>query len=470
MTEFRWKECPENLPQNNKYSIDESNPRIVTKINEEMEYVTVVGEAPLPLNTTSSWIITMLSLDPQKLNDPLVGVAPADIDQKANGVQHECGWYLNCCRLELISGPPHNYWGKKYGPWKGYFEKYVQTKVSVGVVVDTTKGEVSFLLNGVDLGVAYEGIPLDKPLVPCVLLGNKDDSIELELSEVRMSEVNCEISAPFDIKAKSETWDSITLTWEEVKDAQFYQVEVGGNKFLSSTANTKVVRHGLNPTTSYSFRVRTVGKNEVSAWSDPVEVTTEKVPAGEWEWKKCPYDVDDYREYSVDDENPRIASKSGDLNNSVIIGNMPLPPNQVSSWGVKLLVIAVAWSHTYIGVAPFDVDQDLDQIQGTCGWYFDCRSSELYSGPPHNYSCKKYGPRKGDGKYVRKKDIVGVVMDTTKGELSFTLKGKDLGVAYTGIPLDKPLVPCVAIDMEDTVELIVNNGKSKKGGKECIIS
>lgn len=149
---------------------------------------------------------------------------------------------------------------------------------------------------------------------------------------------------------------------------------------------------------------------------------------------------------------------------------MPLPPNQVSSWGIKLLVISVAWAHIYIGVAPFDVDQDLNEIQETCGWYLDCYSSALYSGAPHNYNFKKYGPRKEDGEYVRKKDVVGVVMDTTKGELSFSLKGKNLGVAYEGIPLDKPLVPCVAIEMEDTVELIVSTGKSKKGGKECIIS
>ncbi len=50
---------------------------------------------------------------------------------------------------------------------------------SVGVVMDTAKGELSFVLNGVNLGVAYEGIPLDKPLVPCVLHRYKGDSVEL---------------------------------------------------------------------------------------------------------------------------------------------------------------------------------------------------------------------------------------------------------------------------------------------------
>ena len=45
--------------------------------------------------------------------------------------------------------------------------------------MDTAKGELSFVVDGVNRGVAYGGIPLDKPLVPCVLLCNKGDSVEL---------------------------------------------------------------------------------------------------------------------------------------------------------------------------------------------------------------------------------------------------------------------------------------------------
>ena len=55
----------------------------------------------------------------------------------------------------------------------------MHTGDSVGVVMDTAKGELSFVVNGVNLGVAYEGIPLDKPLVSCVILGNEGDAVEL---------------------------------------------------------------------------------------------------------------------------------------------------------------------------------------------------------------------------------------------------------------------------------------------------
>ena len=60
-------------------------------------------------------------------------------------------------------------------------------------------------------------------------------------------------------------------------------------------------------------------------------------------------------------------------------------------------------------------------------------NSTLWSGPPHNYRGKDYGPRKGIGEYVHTGDNVGVVMDTTKGELSFVVNGVNLDVAYEGI-------------------------------------
>lgn len=47
--------------------------------------------------------------------------------------------------------------------------------------MDTAKGELTFVVNGMDLGVAYRGIPLDKALVPCVILKNEGDSVELEV-------------------------------------------------------------------------------------------------------------------------------------------------------------------------------------------------------------------------------------------------------------------------------------------------
>ena len=88
-----------------------------------------------------------------------------------------CGWYIYCYSSTLRYGPPHDYKWKEYGAWKGNGE-YVHTGDSVGVVVDMAKGELSFVVKGVNVGVAYEGIPLDKPLVPCIILWHEGDSVK----------------------------------------------------------------------------------------------------------------------------------------------------------------------------------------------------------------------------------------------------------------------------------------------------
>ena len=174
-------------------------------------------------------------------------------------------------------------------------------------------------------------------------------------------------------------------------------------------------------------------------------------------WKECPDYVDEWMKYSVDEKNSRTALKKDGYNYCTIIGNTSLPLNKVASWSIKILKSKSndGWN-IYIGVAPPDIDQNGNDNLNKCGWHFDCYNSTLWSGPPHNYWEKRYGPRKGEGQYVHTGDSVGVVMDTTKGQLSFVLDGVNLGVAFEGIPLDKPLVPCVILKWKDDfVELVI---------------
>lgn len=58
-----WKECPADVYWYKKYSIDKSNPRIATKIDERKNdycYGTVLGNTPLPFNKIISWNIKIL--------------------------------------------------------------------------------------------------------------------------------------------------------------------------------------------------------------------------------------------------------------------------------------------------------------------------------------------------------------------------------------------------------------------------
>ena len=142
--------------------------------------------------------------------------------------------------------------------------------------MDTAKGELSFVLNGVNLGVAYDGIPLDKPLVPCALLYYEGDSVELDTSEVKETKVNSSIPIPSNITAKGITWDSITLSWDIVEGASFYQIEVDGSKFWEASTANVFTKRGLPPETEHSFRVCAVCGNEVSEWSGVVKGRTQE--------------------------------------------------------------------------------------------------------------------------------------------------------------------------------------------------
>ena len=80
-----------------------------------------------------------------------------------------------------------------------------------------------------------------------------------------------------------------------------------------------------------------------------------------------------------------------------------------------------------------------------------CRYSSLHSG----LFKKKYGPRKENGGYVHTGDSVGVVMNIAKGELSFVVNSANFGDVYEGISIDKPLVPCVLENENNSVELVI---------------
>ena len=440
-----WKKCPDNVENERRYVVDENNPTIVTKTGDK--YCTVIGSVLLPPNKTTSMCMKILKSLHNNGLCFFIGVAPSDIDLNNKENHSTCGWYFSCHKSVLCSGPPHNYDKKEYGP-RIADGHYVRTGDSVGIIMDTAKGELSFALNGMNLGVAYKGIPLDKPLVPCAILGLKDDSVELDISEIKEKVNEC-IPIPFNIKMKNITWNSITYTWDAVEGASFYQIEVDGSVHNFVTETTHTVE-GLFPESSHSFRARTVRGSSVSKWSDAVRGKTKVPNFLGCVWKECPsYVWNEKKKYSFGLWNARVAKKTGGNGFCTIVGNTALPLNKVNSWNIKILRSKCDDGNgIFVGVAPLGIDQNDDNNLKQCGWYLSCFSSTLFSGPPHSYRGTECGPRKEQGKYVRTGDSVGVMMNTSSGELSFILNTKYLDETYEGIPLDKPLVPCVILYYE----------------------
>ena len=472
-----WKACPAGAPEKARYTLAEGNRRRATMVGEL--YCTVAGTAAFPFYKVTAWHVKIVRSLNGDGNGIYVGVAPFDAAHGDWG--NKQGWYLDCFSSTLRSGKPHDYNYKAYGPRKKGGE-YVRAGGTVGLLMDAKRGELSFVLDGVNLGAAYVGIPLDRPLVPCVRFRNEGDCVELDVSEVTEN-VNHGMAVPRNVAAKSHTWDSVTLTWDEVGGASYYQFEVDGSRSCEAApgGSTVYTMAGLLEDAVYTFRVRAVKGNEVSDWSKPVK---ERVLLNTFEnaiWKACPGDVDADRRYAVSPTAPRVATRVGGRDGAAsswctIVGNTPLPRKMVVSWEVRLLNLKKNKGHeVLVGVAPASIDQNYDANYERCGWYFECYYSKLYAGPPNDvYLNRKYKPRKKNGKFVHTGDSVGVAMDTTKGSLSFYMNEINYGLAFDRIPLDKPLVPCVLLLWKDnSIELanikVETPEQYKKRNKKCLI-
>ena len=78
--------------------------------------------------------------------------------------------------------------------------------------------------------------------------------------------------------------------------------------------------------------------------------------------KVCPAAASVDEALLVIKENSRTATKtSGCLGWCTVIGNTPLPQNKVTSWSIKILKSWNDDGSIFIGVAPFDRNQNEDR-------------------------------------------------------------------------------------------------------------
>jgi hypothetical protein len=133
----------------------------------------------------------------------------------------------------------------------------------------------------------------------------------------------------------------------------------------------------------------------------------------------------------------------------------------VHRWAVQILVNHSAnpfMGNIMIGLAPADVDIASRKNYKMCGWYINCRNSKLHSGPPHNCRGLKYGSTKRIGAG----QVVEVELDVDNALLSFAIDGESRGVAYSGLPKDKPFRLCVILyEQGDSVQIVAGMKKNK---------
>ena len=113
-------------------------------------------------------------------------------------------------------------------------------------------------------------------------------------------------------------------------------------------------------------------------------------------------------------------------------------------WKIKILKSQN--KNFMVGVAPIDFDIN-SSSWNTCGWYYNCYNSCLYSGPPFNYGGNNTNLSKVNEEII-------VVMNMKKRTLKFIINNEDKGDCYIDIPIDKPLFPAVLLYYQnDSIEI-----------------
>lgn len=245
-----------------------------------------------------------------------------------------------------------------------------------------------------------------------------------------------ELQEKKDEKASTEEKTSETET--ETKETS-EKANVEDEKIVYSGSETEYRCEGLEKHKNYIFCLYAYSasedpENAYCFWkSGEVRVVLGSY-TGKWK-VDCP-------RVKVDTENPAIVQADSGSRDTVI-ADTPLVPGVVNKWKIRMIKSGDGWWE-WLGVAPEGIDLNSRDNETECGWYLNTLKTTLYAGPPFKYDSKRYGSH--DGREIPMGSVVGLTMDMAAGTLSYTINGKDFGVAYTGIPTDKKLYPAAVFN------------------------
>jgi len=164
---FKFRKCPSNINENRKYTVSGENQNIFTKNGVNGYWTPGLCEYELEKDKEYRWKIKILKSGNKYI---LIGVAPNDFDINSSN-HYSCGWYFYCYNSSLCSSPPFNYNNKGTNLSK--------VKDEVIVIMNMNKRSLKFIINNEDKGDSYTNIPINKPIIPVVILHDNNDSIEI---------------------------------------------------------------------------------------------------------------------------------------------------------------------------------------------------------------------------------------------------------------------------------------------------
>ena len=278
-----------------------------------------------------------------------------------------------------------------------------------------------------------------------VLIKFDDGGLTDKVTEIikNFGKVDVKVSRQTDGRVSNVSNTSATVSWDELElegaDDLKYECTLKGGKAETkySVSKTSLDIKDLLPNTEYEVAI------DVPFGAGRIRHTKASFKTSLlFTWKSGP-------NYTLS-EGSMIATKgSSGCWDCTVVGSVPLPPNQVSEWKVKLRSDICKNGNSWdvlIGVGLNAINQSTTNNYNSC-WSFICGRSRLsiMSGSETRYR---------DGQ-LKNGDVVGVRMDTSKGELSFSVNGTDYGVACRDIPTNEELVPVVMMySPGNSVELI----------------
>ena len=249
---------------------------------------------------------------------------------------------------------------------------------------------------------------------------------------------------PFKIKNSLEKGKMIEKEWDQNKLCSLI------NECINIENNIKdinLLNDGIK-----KFKDNENIKLDLEIKDDDIKKILDKIKSlgNIYEEGKFRFKFQEGKNYTLD-KNGLIAKKTGGGNNwnCTIIGNKEIPKNKVSSWKIKLNNFCIkgnTWN-ILIGIGPKN-DKNIDYFYSYC-WSFICGSSKLSikSGSESNYNSHS-------GK-LKQDDIVEVIVDRKKGDLSFAVNNVNYGLTNIKIPQNEELYPIVLIcDQEQIVEIV----------------
>ena len=280
-------------------------------------------------------------------------------------------------------------------------------------------------------------------------LNNREDELLLEIDKqfndnfgdediIKESE-----KLPNKIKISLEKGKKIEKEWNnnELSSNIYDCINIENNINNINILNENIKKCKLNNNKEIKF---SPDKNEINNFIETIKIFG-RIYFNNFRFKKCLINIKDNRKYIITGEEENIITKTGSSGWMGTICEYELEKTKEYKWKIKIL--KTHDKSIMVGVAPIDFDINSSSYN-TCGWYYYCYSSSLYSGPPQNYSGKA-------SNLSNVKDEIVVVMNMNERTLKFIINNEDKGESYTNIPLDKPLVPAIfLVNTNDSVKII----------------